>query len=134
MWGIVTQFLYVAAQVGVNAFSVNYILENAITKDAAGATVTDKLFAWYGNLTGAASPEATAAYVITIAMILYATGRFTGAAIASVMLTSIGFNVHGAILNNVSAPTGRYGYYYYRDYNYGKSYYVQPAPTPTPES
>ncbi len=52
-------------------------------------------------------------------------------------LTSIGFEVHGAILNNLSAPTGRYGYYYYRDFNYGKSYYVQPtpgkAPAPAPE-
>lgn len=47
-------------------------------------------------------------------------------------LTSIGFEVHGAILNNLAAPTGRYGYYYYRDYNYGKSYYVQPTQTQTP--
>ena len=79
--GILTQFLYIAAQVGVNAFAVNYILENAITRDASGATVTDPLFAWYAAATNAASPEATAAYVITIAMILYATGRFSGAAI-----------------------------------------------------
>jgi capsular exopolysaccharide synthesis family protein len=41
-------------------------------------------------------------------------------------LTSIGFEVHGAILNNLAAPTGRYGYYYYRDYEYGKGYYQQP--------
>jgi len=81
-WGIVTQFLYIAAQVGVNAFAVNYILENAITKDSAGGVITDALFAWYGSVTRAASPEATAAYVITIAMVLYATGRFTGAAIS----------------------------------------------------
>ena len=40
-------------------------------------------------------------------------------------LTSIGFEVHGAILNNLAVPTGRYGYYYYRDYGYGKSYYGQ---------
>jgi capsular exopolysaccharide synthesis family protein len=39
-------------------------------------------------------------------------------------ITSIGFDVHGAILNNLSAPTGRYGYYYYRDYTYGHTYYV----------
>jgi hypothetical protein len=45
-------------------------------------------------------------------------------------LTSIGFGAHGAILNNLSAPTGRYGYYYYRDYNYGKTYYVQPTAAP----
>ena len=81
VWGIVTQFLYVAAQVGVNAFAVNYILENAITSGAAGATVTSPLFAWYGSLTNAARPESTAAYVITIAMVLYAIGRFSGALI-----------------------------------------------------
>ena len=79
VFGIVTQFLYIAAQVGVNAFAVNYILENAITTDASGTSVTSPLFAWYGSITGAATPEATAAYVITIAMILYAAGRFTGA-------------------------------------------------------
>jgi MFS transporter, FHS family, L-fucose permease len=81
-WGVVTQFLYIAAQVGVNAFAVNYILENAIFKDVSGASLVDPLFAWYGNLTHAARPEATAAYVVTIAMVLYATGRFSGAAIA----------------------------------------------------
>ncbi len=78
-WGIATQFLYIAAQVGVNAFAVNYILENAIFKDASGATITSPLFAWYGAITGASKPEATAAYVITIAMVLYAAGRFSGA-------------------------------------------------------
>jgi FHS family L-fucose permease-like MFS transporter len=77
-WGIATQFLYIVAQVGVNAFAVNYILENAITKDASGTTVTSPLFAWYGSLTGAAKPDSTAAYVVTIAMILYAIGRFSG--------------------------------------------------------
>jgi len=45
-------------------------------------------------------------------------------------LTSIGFEVHGAILNNLAAPTGRYGYYYYRDYDYGKGYYQQQQPAP----
>ncbi len=94
-WGIVTQFLYIAAQVGVNAFAVNYILENAITKDASGATVTDPLFAWYGSVTGAATLEATAAYVITIAMILYATGRFSGAAIARVIKPNLLLSVYG---------------------------------------
>ena len=94
-WGIVTQFLYIAAQVGVNAFAVNYILENAITKDASGATLTDSLFAWYGSVTGAASPEATAAYVITIAMILYATGRFTGAAITRVIKPNLLLSLYG---------------------------------------
>jgi FHS family L-fucose permease-like MFS transporter len=84
-WGVVTQFLYIAAQVGVNAFAINYILDNAITTDASGATTTDPIFAWYGTITRAARPEATAAYIVTIAMILYAIGRFTGAAIAKVV-------------------------------------------------
>jgi Mrp family chromosome partitioning ATPase len=39
-------------------------------------------------------------------------------------LTSIGFEVHGAVLNNLTAPDGRYGYTYYRDYAYGKGYYA----------
>jgi FHS family L-fucose permease-like MFS transporter len=85
VWGIVTQFLYIAAQVGVNAFAVNYILENAITTGAAGAPSVDPLFAWYRGITGAATPEATAAYVVTIAMVLYAAGRFSGAALARIV-------------------------------------------------
>ncbi|NLX54178.1 MAG: sugar MFS transporter [Planctomycetaceae bacterium] len=93
--GIITQFLYIAAQVGVNAFAVNYILENAITKDAAGQTTIAPLFAWYGNVTKAASFEATAAYVITIAMILYATGRFTGAAITRVVKPNVLLALYG---------------------------------------
>jgi MFS transporter, FHS family, L-fucose permease len=81
LWGTATQFLYIAAQVGVNAFAVNYILENAIIKNSSGATITAPLFAWYGAITNAARPESTAAYVITIAMVLYAIGRFSGALI-----------------------------------------------------
>lgn len=95
IFGVATQFLYIAAQVGVNAFAVNYILENAITKDASGGTLTDSLFAWYGSITGAASPEATAAYVITIAMILYAAGRFSGAAITKVIKPHILLSLYG---------------------------------------
>ena len=79
--GVVTQFFYVLAQIGINAFAVNYILENAIVQDASGADVPSPLFAWYGFLTRAATPEAVAAYVVTFAMILYALGRFTGAPI-----------------------------------------------------
>jgi FHS family L-fucose permease-like MFS transporter len=94
-WGIVTQFLYIAAQVGVNAFAVNYILENAITKDTSGADVAAPLFAWYGAVTGAARPEATAAYVVTIAMVLYATGRFTGAVIARSIKPSLLLSFYG---------------------------------------
>ena len=95
VWGIVTQFLYIAAQVGVNAFAVNYILENAITTDASGATSVDPLFAWYRALTGAATPEATAAYVVTIAMVLYAAGRFSGAAIARVIPSHVMLGLYG---------------------------------------
>lgn len=94
-WGIATQFLYIAAQVGVNAFAVNYILENAIAKDASGTSITDSLFAWYGSVTGAKTPEATAAYVITIAMILYATGRFSGAAITKLIKPNLLLSLYG---------------------------------------
>jgi len=100
VWGIVTQFLYIAAQVGVNAFAVNYILENAITTDASGATSVDPLFAWYRAVTGAATPEATAAYVVTIAMVLYAAGRFSGAAIAKVVPSHVMLGLYG-IANSV---------------------------------
>jgi FHS family L-fucose permease-like MFS transporter len=95
IWGIATQFLYIAAQVGVNAFAVNYILENAITHDASGAASTAPLFAWYRDVTGAASPEATAAYVVTIAMVLYAAGRFTGAAITKFIKPNLLLALYG---------------------------------------
>jgi FHS family L-fucose permease-like MFS transporter len=98
--GIVTQFLYIAAQVGVNAFAVNYILENAITKDASGATAVAPLFAWYGSITGAARPEATAAYVVTIAMVLYATGRFSGALITRAIKPNLLLALYG-IANSI---------------------------------
>jgi FHS family L-fucose permease-like MFS transporter len=100
VWGIVTQFLYIAAQVGVNAFAVNYILENAITADAAGAASVDPLFAWYRAATGAATPEATAAYVVTIAMVLYAAGRFSGAAIARAVPSHVLLGLYG-IANSI---------------------------------
>lgn len=96
-WGIATQFLYIAAQVGVNAFAVNYILENAITKDLSGNEVVSPLFAWYGSLTGAAQPEATAAYVITIAMVLYALGRFTAAPLTRVIKPHLLLATYGVI-------------------------------------
>jgi MFS transporter, FHS family, L-fucose permease len=94
-FGIATQFLYIAAQVGVNAFAVNYILENAIVKDAAGTTVMAPLFERYASFTGAATPEAAAAYVITIAMILYAVGRFSGAAIARFLKPNTMLSIYG---------------------------------------
>lgn len=82
VFGVVTQFLYIVAQIGINAFAQSYILENAIAKDAAGTESTSALFTWYGKLWNAATPEATAAYVITFGMVLYAVGRFTGAPIS----------------------------------------------------
>jgi FHS family L-fucose permease-like MFS transporter len=96
VWGIVTQFLYIAAQVGVNAFAVNYILANAVATDGSVATTASPLFAWYRSLTGAATPEATAAYVVTIAMVLYAVGRFSGAAIASKVAPNRMLALYGA--------------------------------------
>jgi FHS family L-fucose permease-like MFS transporter len=95
VWGVVTQFLYIIAQIGVNAFAVNYIVENAVVKDAAGVTTTAPLFAWYGALTHAATPEATAAYVISFAMILYAVGRFSGAPISRVIKPNIMLALYG---------------------------------------
>ena len=92
VWGTITQSLYIAAQAGVNAFALNYILENAITTDASGAAVTDKLFSWYGGIMGARSPEATAAYVITVAMVLYAFTR--------------PFHRRAAIMPKSSSPSG----------------------------
>lgn len=94
-WGVATQFLYIAAQVGVNAFAVNYILENAIVKDGAGAESVAPLFAWFGELTRAAKPEATAAYVITVAMVLYAIGRFSAAPITRLIKPNILLSLYG---------------------------------------
>jgi len=98
--GIGTQFLYIAAQVGVNAFAVNYILENAINKDAAGDPVMAPLFAWYKNFTHAATPEATAAYVITAAMVLYALGRFSAAPITRIIKPNLLLAIYG-IINSI---------------------------------
>ncbi len=42
-----------------------------------------------------ARPVATAAYVITIAMVLYATGRFTGAAISRVIKPNLLLSLYG---------------------------------------
>lgn len=95
VWGVVTQFLYIIAQIGVNAFAVNYIVENAVVKGASGATTTSPLFAWYGALTHAATPDATAAYVVTFAMVLYAVGRFSGAAISKVIKPNVMLTLYG---------------------------------------
>ena len=99
-WGVFTQFLYIVSQIGINAFALNYILENAIVKDASGTTSTSPLFAWYGSLTHAATPEATAAYVISFAMILYAAGRFTCAPLSRVVKPNLLLAIYG-IANSI---------------------------------
>jgi MFS transporter, FHS family, L-fucose permease len=99
-WGVFTQFLYIISQIGINAFAVNYIVNNAVVKDASGATSTAPLFAWYGSVTHAGTPDATAAYVITFAMILYAVGRFSGAPIARVIKPNLMLALYG-IANSI---------------------------------
>ena len=99
-WGVFTQFLYIIAQIGINAFALNYILENAMVKDASGMTTKAPLFAWYESSTHAATPEAAAAYVITFAMILYAAGRFTGAPIARLIKPNLLLAIYG-IANSI---------------------------------
>jgi FHS family L-fucose permease-like MFS transporter len=94
-WGVFTQFLYIIAQIGINAFAVNYILENAIVTDASGTTTTAPLFAWYASMTHAATPEAAAAYVITFAMILYTVGRFSGAPISRAIKPNLLLAIYG---------------------------------------
>jgi len=94
-FGVFTQFLYIIAQIGINAFAVNYVLENAIVKDEGGTTTTAPLFEWYSSLTHAATPEAGAAYVITFAMILYAVGRFTGAPITRFIKPNLLLAIYG---------------------------------------
>ena len=98
--GVFTQFLYIISQIGINAFAVNYILENAIVKDASGTTSTAPLFSWYASLTHAATPEAAAAYVISFAMILYAVGRFSGASITRTVKPNVLLAIYG-IANSI---------------------------------
>jgi FHS family L-fucose permease-like MFS transporter len=71
-----------------------------MVKDASGTTTTAPLFAWYESFTHAATPEAAAAYVITLAMILYAVGRFTGAPIARVIKPNLLLAIYG-IANSI---------------------------------
>lgn len=99
-WGVLTQFLYIIAQIGINAFAVNYILENAIFTDSSGAKATSPLFMWYSSITHAATPEATAAYVVTFAMILYAVGRFTGAPLTRLLKPNLLLAIYG-IANSI---------------------------------
>jgi len=94
-WGVFTQFLYIISQIGINAFAVNYIVDNAIVKDASGMESTSPLFSWYGNLMHAGTADATAAYVISFAMILYAIGRFSGAPITRIIKPNLLLALYG---------------------------------------
>jgi FHS family L-fucose permease-like MFS transporter len=98
--GVVTQFLYIIAQIGINAFAVNYIVQNAIVTDASGTTHTSSLFAWYQSATHAGTSDATAAFVITFAMVLYAVGRFSGAPIARIVKPNLLLALYG-IANSI---------------------------------
>lgn len=95
MWGVFTQFLYIISQIGIMTFAVNYIVQNAVVVDAAGASSTAPLFTWYQSLTHAVTVDETAAYVVTFAMVLYAVGRFTAAPIARVIKPHILLAIYG---------------------------------------
>jgi FHS family L-fucose permease-like MFS transporter len=94
-WGVVTQFLYIVSQIGINAFAVNYIVDNAIVKDAAGTETASALFTWYGSLLRAETADATAAYVVSFAMVLYAIGRFSAAPITRFVQPNLLLAIYG---------------------------------------
>lgn len=94
-WGVFTQFLYIISQIGIMAFAVNYIVQNAVVKNASGADSTAPLFAWYQSLTHAATADETAAYVVTLGMVLYAVGRFSAAPIARVIKPNLLLAIYG---------------------------------------
>ena len=94
-WGVFTQFLYIISQIGIGAFAVNYIVQNAVVTDATGNTSTSPLFSWYQSLTHAKTADATAAYVISFAFILYAIGRFSGAVIAKTIKPNLMLAIYG---------------------------------------
>lgn len=62
VWGVIAQFFYVAAQVGVAAFFINYVTEN-----------------WHGTTSG------TAAKLLSISLVLFTVGRFTGTALMKII-------------------------------------------------
>jgi MFS transporter, FHS family, L-fucose permease len=100
VWGVLTQFLYIVAQIGINTFAVNYIVENAVFKDASGMASTAPLFSWYTSVTHALTPDETAGYVVTLAMVLYTVGRFSGAPIARVIKPNLLLAIYG-IANSI---------------------------------
>jgi FHS family L-fucose permease-like MFS transporter len=96
-WGVFTQFLYIISQIGIMAFAVNYIVQNAVVVDASGTITPAPLFTWYQSLTHAVTADETAAYVVTFAMVLYAIGRFSGAPIARVIKPNLLLAIYGII-------------------------------------
>jgi len=95
-WGVFTQFLYIISQIGINAFAVNYIVQNAIVTDASGTTSTAPLFTWYKSLMHAVTDDETAGYVISyVAMVLYAIGRFSGAPLARLIKPNLLLALYG---------------------------------------
>jgi FHS family L-fucose permease-like MFS transporter len=98
--GVITQFLYIVAQIGIGAFAQIYVVENAIVKDANGVESTSSVFAWFQSITHASTPEGAAAYVITFCMILYTIGRFSGAPISRVLKPHLMLALNG-IANSV---------------------------------
>jgi MFS transporter, FHS family, L-fucose permease len=99
-WGVFTQFLYIISQIGIMAFAVNYIVQNAVVVDSTGTTSTAPLFTWYASFTHALTPDETAGYVVTFAMVLYAIGRFSGAPIARVIKPNLLLAIYG-IANSI---------------------------------
>jgi MFS transporter, FHS family, L-fucose permease len=95
-WGVFTQFLYIISQIGIMAFAVNYIVQNAVMNDATGTTSMAPLFTWFKSLTHAVTPDETAAYLVGfVGMSLYALGRFTGAPIARVVKPNLMLAIYG---------------------------------------
>jgi FHS family L-fucose permease-like MFS transporter len=74
LWGVVTQFFYVAAQVGIAALFINYATEN-----------------WTG------STAETAARLLGISLILFTVGRFVGTALLKVIRPAVLLSIYAAI-------------------------------------
>jgi MFS transporter, FHS family, L-fucose permease len=74
IWGIIAQFFYVAAQVGVAAFFINYVTEN-----------------WHG------ASSAKAATLLGVSLILFTIGRFVGTALMKLIKPNVLLAVYSFI-------------------------------------
>jgi FHS family L-fucose permease-like MFS transporter len=74
VWGVVAQFFYVAAQVGIAALFINYATEN-----------------WTG------STAETAARLLGISLILFTVGRFVGTALMKVVRPPLLLSIYAAL-------------------------------------